>query len=582
MHPSTTQAADPATGPRTAARQLVDTLVAHGVDRVFCVAGESFLAVLDALYDSPIDVVTCRHEASAGFAALADAKLTGRPGVILVNRGPGASNATIAVHSAIQDAAPLLLVVGQVERNELGRGCFQEVDYHLTYADLAKGVWTLHDAERTSEMTARALRTAVQGTPGPTVLVLPEDVLNETLPSGPQPRSVPVEPAPPAPAAMAEIARLLAAAERPLVIAGGLLRTEESRRRLRDAAQRHLLPVAVSNKHQDVFDNTHPLYAGHLHIATQAAQRAMLAQADLVIAVGTRLDSVTTQNHTLPAAPVPTQPLVHVHPDPSALGRVTEPTIALACDPVAFLTALADTTTVERHGEQRLAWAGLLHQAELATATWQPHESIDGLPFGAAVEALGRLAAPDTIVTVDAGNFTSWVHRYHRFTDRGTLLGLGCGAMGFGVPSGLAAALRHPDRQVVTFVGDGGFLMTGTELATAVQRRARLAIIVADNGSYGTIRQHQERAYPARVVATDLLNPDFAALALSFGARGLRVEEERDLVPALEEALGYDGPIVVAVRTSLSWISAYQHLAMPGETGTHPHVLSAAGALVNG
>jgi len=567
---------------RTAAQVLVDSLVAHGVDRVYCVAGESYLTVLDALYDSPIDVVTCRHEASAGFAALADGKLTGRPGVVLVNRGPGASNATIALHAARQDAAPLLLIVGHVRSGEIGRDSFQEVDYHLTYADLAKGVWTLHRAGHTAETVTRALRSTVQATPGPAVLVLPEDVLAEpaAVAGQAQPGALSLTPCPPDSATVARISELLTAARRPLLIGGGLLASAAGRRALGRAAERHVLPVAVSNKHQDLFDNTHPLYAGHLNIATQPAQRALLGEADLVLAVGTRLDAVTTQNHTLPAAPVPAQTLIQVYPDPGRLGRVCQPTEALACDPVAFLTALGDTVPgLGIELADRWDWAARVHRTEARSAAWRPHESIDGLPFGSVVAALNALTEPDAVITVDAGNFTSWVHRYYRFAPVGTLLGLGCGAMGFGVPSGLAAALRHPDRQVVTVVGDGGFLMTGTELATAVQRRARLVVVIADNGSYGTIRQHQERAYPARVVATDLLNPDFAALARAFGARGIRIEDERDLNVGLREALDYDGPTVVSVRTSLAWISAYQHLALP--TGIDMD-LGALDALVQG
>ena len=277
---------------------------------------------------------------------------------------------------------------------------------------------------------------------------------------------------------------------------------------------------------------------------------------------------MTTQNHRLPTAPAPGQPLVQVYPDPQRLGQVSQPTLAVAADPVAFLNQLA--LEADRHPPDQVArrrrWIETLHGAETRNSTWHPPPNPgDGLPFGAVVAALGALAAEDAVITVDAGNFTSWVHRYHRFGDGGTLLGLGCGAMGFGVPSGLAAALRYPTRTVITFVGDGGFLMTGTELATAVSHRARLVIVVADNGSYGTIRQHQERAYPGRVVATDLHNPDFAALARAYGGHGMTIEDESELVPVLRAALVCDGPVVVSVRTSLSWISAYQHLALPGQ-----------------
>ncbi|KJK51706.1 hypothetical protein UK23_06245 [Lentzea aerocolonigenes] len=530
-----------------AADVLVSTLAAHGVDRVYCVAGESFLPALDALHDSDVDVVTCRHEASAAFAALADGKLTGRPGVCLVNRGPGASNAAIAIHAAHQDAAPLLLVVGQVTRADLGRDAFQEMDYHRTFADQAKGVWTLHDARYTAEMTTRALRAATQGTPGPAVLVVPEDVFGElTSPAAARPAA---PSAVPAAETVAEVAEALARARRPLLLGGGLLAAAPAgRRALRRAAEELALPVVVSNKHQDLIGNHHPHYAGHLHLATQPWQRDLLGTTDLLLAVGSRLDVVTTGN----LAPATT---IQVYPDPQRLGGGR----AISCDPAAFLGRLAGHPAGEN--AERRRWIEKLHDAEVGNSTWTPPPSPgDGLPFGAVVAALTTLADDDAVVTVDAGNFTSWVHRYHRFGDGGTLLGLGCGAMGFGVPSGLAAALRHPDRTVITFVGDGGFLMTGTELATAVGRGARLVIVIADNGSYGTIRQHQERAFPGRVVATDLHNPDFVALARAHGAQGMAVEDESDLIGVLKAALACDGPVVVSVRTSLSWISAYKHL----------------------
>jgi acetolactate synthase-1/2/3 large subunit len=545
---------------------IVATIAAHGVDRAYCVAGESFLAALDAFYGSPIDIVTCRHEASAAFAALADGKLTGRPGVCLVNRGPGASNAAIAIHAARQDAAPLLLIVGQVVRSELGRGGFQEMDYHLSFADQAKGVWTLHDAQHATETMSRALRACTQGTPGPVVLVVPEDVFAEGA-APPAAQAAGRESSPiavPATDMVAEVAGILSRTCRPLLLGGGLLAAAPGgRQALQRAAERLLAPVVVSNKHQDLIDNGHPLYGGHLHIATQQWQREVLADTDLVLAVGSRLDAVTTQGHTLPAAPVPGQPLVHVYPDPQRLGQASRPTYAVCCDPVAFLSRLAQEA--DRHpvipAAERRDWIERVRDAETRSSTWSPPPGPgDGLPFGAVVAALGTLADKNAVITVDAGNFTSWVHRYYRFASGGTLLGLGCGAMGFGVPSGLAAALRYPGRQVITFVGDGGFLMTGTELATAVRHHARLVIIIADNGSYGTIRQHQERAYPGRVIATDLRNPDFAALASAYGASGMDVTDDSELIPVLKAALACDGPVVVSARTSLSWISAYQHL----------------------
>jgi acetolactate synthase-1/2/3 large subunit len=552
--------AEPLTAPAvaTAAQELVEALVRGGVDRAFCVAGESYLAVLDALVDAPVDVVTCRHEASAAFMALADAKLTGRPALCLVNRAPGATNAAIGLHAARQDATPLLLLVGQVETNELGRDAFQELDYARTFSDLAKSVSVLHTPERAAETAGRALASAAARTPGAAVLVVPEDVAGRAVAP---PERRPVEPRPahvgePGADELRAVAALLGRAGRPLLLAGSALSWPEGRRLLREAAERHAFPVVLSNKRQDLFDNLHPHYAGHLTVATRPERTELLAQADLVLAIGTRLDHVTTQRHAFPDAPTPTQPLVHVYPDPARVGFTYEADVALACDPVAFLEALVRLPAAPG----RRAWVTQLHAAEREEATWREHSADDGVVFGAVVSALDRVAAEDVIVTIDAGHFTSWVHRYFRCTGGRRLLGLAPGPMGFGVPAGVAASLRHPGRQVVTVVGDGGMLMTGGELATAVQRGARLTVVIANNSSYGSIRHHQERAFPGRPIATDLVNPDFAELARAYGALGLTVEADEEIEPALERALAHDGIAVVDVRTSLSWISAYDRL----------------------
>lgn len=555
------------------------TLVAHGVDRVFCVAGESYLPVLDALYDTPsIDVVTCRHEGSGAFMALADAKLSGRAGVCLVNRGPGATNACIALHSARQDGSPLVLVVGHVRTADIGRRAFQEVDYPKTFSDLAKEVFVLLDPAATAEVTARALRVAEAGTPGPTVLVVPEDVLGGPATSsgarassvangaGPVPATGRWEAPGPEPSArgLAAVASLLARSRRPLLLAGGRLLSPsmEASTLLREVAERHVLPVAAANKRQDVFDNTDPHYAGHLHVATRQHQRRLLAETDLLLAVGTRLDHVTTAGYTTFAAPFPAQPVIHVYPDPEVLGFAIRPAVGLWCDPVAFLAALRDRVPPDgADSPERAEWLRQVHALEVEEATWRPHPAEDGVAFGAVVDVLGGLLPPDAVVSIDAGNFTSWVHRYHRWRPPGRLMAISSSAMGFGIPSAVAAAIRHPERTVVAFVGDGGFLMTGGELATAVQREARLTIVVANNRSYGTIRHHQERSFPGRVIATDLVNPDFAALARAYGALGVGARDEEGLGSALRAALDHPGPAVVDVATSLAWISANQSLA---------------------
>ncbi len=544
----------------TVARGLVAALVRRGVDRVFCVAGESYLPVLDALYDtSEIDVVTCRHEGSAAFMAVADAKLTGRAGVCLVNRGPGAANSSIGVHAAAQDAAPLVLLVGHVRRPQIGRDVFQELDCAQMFGRLAKGTWVLHDPSGTEELVSRAIRAAESGTPGPAVLVLPEDILGRPFDGGVADEPWRPEWPAPAEAAVDEVERLLRTARRPLALAGAAVASPEGRATLRAFSDTHVVPVVTSNKRQSVFENRHPHYAGHLHNATPARQLALLDRADLVLAVGTRLDDVTTRGGRFPAAPVPHQPLVHVYADDGRIGVVHRPALGLACDPVALLQALA-LRPPARALKEREPWAHELHRYEVEKAIWRPVRADDGVVFGEVVAALDRLTNGEVAVTVDSGVFTSWVYRYLRFGARGTLLGISSSAMGFGVPGAVAAALRISDVPVVAFVGDGGFLMNGSEFATAVARALPVVVVVSNNGSYGTIRMAQEREFPGRPIATELVNPEFARMAEAYGALGLTVSDPDDAEPALRRALGHDGPALVEVKTSLSWISAYRRL----------------------
>ena len=544
----------------TVARGLVAALARRGVDRIFCVAGESYLPVLDVLYDTPeIDVVTTRHEGSAAFMAVTDAKLTGRAGVCLVNRGPGAANASIGVHAAAQDAAPLLLLVGHVRRAQIGKDVFQELDCLQMFGRLAKGIWVLHDAGGAEELVSRAIRAAESGTPGPAVLVLPEDVLGEPFAgdAGEEPRRR--EWAAPAETAVDDVELLLRTARRPLTLAGAGVTSPSGRAALRAFSETHVVPVCTANKRQSALDNRHPHYAGHLHNATPAGQLALLDRADLVLAVGTRLDDVTTRGGLFPAAPEPHQALVHVYPDEGRIGVVHRPALGLACDPVALLRALADRPGPPVRNE-REAWARELHRYEAEKAVWRPVDAGDGIVFGEVVAALDRLTGGDVVVTVDSGVFTSWVYRYLRFGPRGTLLGVSSSAMGYGVPAAVAALLRGSDVPVVAFVGDGGFLMNGSELATAVARRLPLVVVLSNNGSYGTIRMAQEQEFPGRPIATELVNPDFARMAEAYGALGLTAGEPGDVEPALRRALAHDGPALVEVKTSLWWISAYRRL----------------------
>jgi acetolactate synthase-1/2/3 large subunit len=543
---------------RNAAELVVAELVAHGVDRVFCVPGESYLAVLDALYDEKrIDVLTCRHESGAGFMAVTDAKLTGRPGVAMVSRGPGATNAAIAVHTAQQDATPLVLFVGQVERKDRGKRAFQEMDYVRTFGDMAKYVVEVHDPARLSEAIARAFRAATTGAPGPAVVVLPEDMLLNEAPGatqGPQPRLR----AEPAPASIAEAASLVENSERPILLAGSRLSQPEGRAVLRRAAEAWGVPVALSFRQQDLFDNEHPLYAGHLGYMLPKDQVALYNESDLVLAVGTRLGDVTTQGYVFPTAPRPKQRLIHVYDDPAVLGAVFATDLGVLAEPVAFLRGFGELA--KSKSGRFAAWAERLHRVPAGLARWEPKEAPDGVVFGAVIEGLRRRLGPDAVFVNDAGNFSGWLGRYFPFKPTHRLLGPVSGAMGFGVPGAVAAA-RRLGRRVITLVGDGGFLMTGNELATAIQYRLPVTVIVANNNSYGTIRLHQEKWFPGRSIATDLQNPDFARLAEAFGAKGFRIERTADIDGALEGALSAPGPSLVEVRTSIEHISAFTTLS---------------------
>lgn len=516
---------------RTAAAVMAQTLRAHGVDRVFCVAGESYLPLLDAFYDMPdIDVVTCRHEGSAAFMALADAKLTGHAGVCLASRGPGAANSVIGIHAAAEDGSPLILLVGGVATDEAGREPFQDVDCAALFGGVAKAAWTVNSPDAAGEFLARAFRLAESGTPGPVVLTLPEDVLPAMTSAEPIPRpglSTPV------------CVPSHLTAQRPLIVAGSRLDSPRGRAVLREVAEQHRIPVVTSNKNQHLLPNRHPCYAGHLHNSTPSAQVDAWAKSDCVLAVGTRLDAVTTRGHTFPPAGTG---LVHVYPDEARLGTFHAGCHGIVADPVEFLTAI-------RPSDVDPGWASRLHELETKQAVFKPRQAEDGIVFGAVVAELDDLTGGDITAVVDSGTFTSWVYRHLRFGPHGRLLGIGSSAMGFSVGAAITAAMRG--ERVVAFAGDGGFLMNNSELITACERGLPVVYIVANNRSYATIRRHQDKEYPGRVIATDLSNPDFAWLAESFGALGIRVYSEDQIRPALAKALDCGGPAVVEVRTSL-------------------------------
>lgn len=539
-----------------AADLLVKALVAQGADRVFCVPGESYLALLDALHgQSAIDLVVCRHEGGAGMMAVGDSKLTGRPGLLAVSRGPGATNAAVALHLAEQDAVPLVVLIGQVARFERGRGAFQEMDYARVFGSFAKHVEEVNDGARLPEALARAYAAAQSGTPGPAVLVLPEDMLSDAVeaPAELPPATRPARSAP-MPEDLAEAARLLAASERPLIIAGGGFARPESRAALAALAEAQGIPVATTFKHQEVFDNSSLLHAGTLGFKVPPSLWKTLAEADLILALGTRLGDVPTQGYRLPRAPVPEQPLIHVWPDADALGGLYRATLALACDAPSFAAALAGAASAPQG--DRAAWAARCNAAARALAP-DPQPRTDGLDFGLVARALARQAPPDTIVSTDAGNFSGWVHQYWPWTGTQLAIGAAGGAMGLGIPGAVAASLRFPDRCALGFVGDGGAMMTGAELATAIAKGAAPRIVVADNATYGTIRLHQERAYPARVSGTDLANPDFAAWAESFGFTAWSLAQESEVEATVAAFLAHPGPALLHVRTSAEAISAY-------------------------
>jgi acetolactate synthase-1/2/3 large subunit len=544
---------------RRAADLLVDCLVVHGVDRLFCVPGESYLAVLDALHDrNAIETVVCRHEGGAGFMAVADGKLTGRPGIALVSRGPGATNASIAVHVAEQDAVPLVLFIGQVPRNEIGRRSFQEVDYAKTFADMAKAVWTIEDANRIPEVVARAFVVAQTPTPGPVIVVLPEDMLEDRTDSSVvEPLGVP-RAAAPSSDVVADVAARIARAERPLLLAGGRLDGPQGRLALKAASEAHAIPVVLTFKRQDLFPNTHPNYAGHTGFKMPKAMVDRYAEADLILAVGTRLGETTTQGYTFPASPVPKQPLIHVYDDASQIGREYATALPIVADAAQFLSALAAHPSDKPSARQ--AWIARLNKPIAASQPWSPPK--DGmLDMGAVVAAFKDRVPRDAIFVTDAGNFSGWLHRHFPFNGEQTLIGCVGGAMGIGMPAAVAAGLRRPGRQVITFIGDGGMLMTGSELATAVQYGVPVKVFVSSNGSYGTIRMHQEKAYKGRVHGTEIRNPDFARWAESFGAKGMSIRSLDDTADVVAAALAHDGPVVVDVKTSLEHISPFANLA---------------------
>ena len=531
---------------RTGGRVLIDALRVHGVDTVFCVPGESYLAALDALHAArdTISTITCRHEGGAANMAEAYGKVTGRPGIVMVTRGPGACHATIGLHNAAQDSTPMVLFIGQVERGHSDREAFQEIEYRRFLEPLCKGVVQIDDPARIPELVSQAFHRACSGRPGPVAVALPEDMLVEetdVADAGPYTAVAPGVAGNVTP----ELRSLLASARRPLVIAGGGGWSAQASEDLARFVEANALTTAASFRCQDRLDNTHPCYAGDLGLGIDPKLAERVRDADLLLVVGARLGEMTTRGYRLVVPPCPRQKIVHVHPDPGELGRVYQPALAVCAGSAEFLRAAAEMPPVDSG-----AW-----RESTARAHREYLESVEptgGLPgpveMGKVMAHLRERLPPEAILTTDAGNFSAWMHRHYVYRTFPSQIGPTSGAMGYGVPAAIAARLVYPDRPVVAFCGDGGALMTGQEIATAVHHGIDPVILVVNNSMYGTIRMHQERDYPDRTIATDLTNPDFVAWAESFGAFAARVERTGEFPGALEDALGAGRVAVVELR----------------------------------
>ncbi|MGH7933955.1 MAG: thiamine pyrophosphate-binding protein [Candidatus Binataceae bacterium] len=545
---------------RTGAEVLVDQLKIHGADTAYCVPGESYLAVLDALYDSQneIRLVVCRQEGGAAYMAEAHGKLTGRPGICFVTRGPGASNAAVGIHTAYQDSTPMILFIGQAARSHLERGAFQEIDPRRMYGQLAKWVVQVEDPGRIPEFIARAFTVATSGRPGPVVLALPEDMLRESVAVANAEPYKAVR-AHPGHADMMRLREMLAAANLPLMLLGGSTWSAPAVSDITAFAQANRLATAVSFRRQDRFDNLHPGYAGDLGIGANPKLAAMVRRSDLIIAVGARLSESATGGYALLEVPRPRQKLVHVYPGAEELGRVYQADLPINAGMAQFAEAAKALDPIDSS-----RWASATQAAHRDYLDYsKPTPTPGALQLGEIVANLRAQLPADTIVANGAGNYSGWVHRCWSFREYGTQLAPISGSMGYGVPAAVAAAIAYPRRTVLSFSGDGCFLMNGQEIATAIQYGATPIFFVINNGMYGTIRMHQEHEYPTRVSGTELINPDFAALARAYGLHGETVERTADFAAAFARARGSGraalielrlDPEAISTRTTLSRI----------------------------
>ena len=559
-------------GTRTGGEILIDQLVIQGVKHVFCVPGESYLAALDAFYGTPIELTVCRHESAAAMMAEAVGKTTGRPGICFVTRGPGATNASAGVHIARQDSSPMILFVGQIGRHMREREAFQEIDYREVFGGLAKWATEIDDPARIPEIVSRAFHTACNGRPGPVVIALPEDMLTERALVSDATAFEPVETWPGL-TDMSRLQKMLWAAKRPIALVGGSRWSEAASAAMMRFAERFALPVATTFRRGHLFDALHPCYAGDFGIGPNPKLLARVKGADLVLLIGDRMSEMSSQSYTAFGIPEPQMKLVHVHPGSEELGRVYHPALAINASPTAFcasLEGLQPPNDIAWKGESDIAHADFLAWTEKAT-------TVPGaVNLGEILVWLRNNLTPDAIITNGAGNFATFIHRFYRFRKYATHVGPTSGSMGYGFPAAVAMKTLHPDRTVVCVAGDGDFLMTGQDFATAVQYKLPVIVVLSDNGLYGTIRMHQEREYPGRVVATELRNPDFVAYARAFGGFGVLVEKTADFAGAFAAAQKSGLPSIIhlkvdpeAISPSATLTGLREKALAGGKGGTH-------------
>jgi acetolactate synthase I/II/III large subunit len=527
--------------PRTGGQLIVDQLLVHGVTDIFCVPGESYLAVLDALHDADVRVTICRQEAGACMAAEAAGKLTGRPGICMVTRGPGATNAAHGIHVAMQDSTPLIMFVGQIETGMRERDAFQELDYRKAFGGLAKWATEIDDPARIPELISRAFHVATSGKPGPVVIALPEDMLTATAEVADAPAFRQIE-THPGLTLMAELQKRLWAAEKPIVIAGGSRWSATAVERFIRFAERFDLPVATAFRRQMLFPATHPNYAGDGGLGMSAALEAAIKEADLVLLLGDQLSEASSKSYTLLPIPGDGKRLVHVHPDPGELNRTYATGLPINASPEAFMAAAEGLQPP--NAIRWRDWTRGINERAVAQSA-QPTRSPGDLQMSEVMIWLRNHLPEDAIITNGAGNYAIWIHRFYHFRKFGTQLAPTSGSMGYGVPAAVAAKRLKPDTPVVSFAGDGCFLMNGQEFATAVQHDLPIIVVVVDNGMYGTIRMHQERDYPGRVSATQLKNPDFAAYARAFGGHGETVRKTGEFAAAFKRCEASGKPSII-------------------------------------